>query len=251
MLEITTRQEFTDYCLRRLGEPVTKVNLDPTQISDAIDDAILKFVQYHRNGYEPHYFQYTIPEPAQGEQISREIIVPSELKIDSVIETIRSGSPMGGRFDTPAWQAGAAILSPENQGWSMMSLTDFTSLKNRLADINATLSDELVVRYTRYQRKITLMFQPVVGERLAFYTYRWISPDDYPEAWQDQWLKDYATAKIQERWGKVLSKVNGIKLVGGIEMNGSEILNDAKAELERLDQELKLEHQLPPNIFIG
>lgn len=251
MLELIDRESFTNYCLRRLGQPVTQVNLAPEQISDAIDDAILKFVQYHRNGYEQYVYEYTIPEPATGDPVSREIIIPKELNIDSVIETLRSGSPMGGRFDTPAWQAGAAILSPENQGWSMLSLTDFTSLKNRLSDIDAVLSDELVIRFSRYQRKITMMFQPVVGEKLAFLSYKWISPDDYPEAWNDSWLKDYAVAKIQERWGKVLSKVSGIKLAGGIEMNGSEILQGAKEDLARLEEELKLEHQLPPEIFIG
>ena len=39
-MAITTRQGLIDYCLRRLGAPVTEINVDDEQISDRIDDAI-------------------------------------------------------------------------------------------------------------------------------------------------------------------------------------------------------------------
>ena len=40
MATITNRQDFKDYCLRRLGAPVIEINIDDDQVEDRIDDAI-------------------------------------------------------------------------------------------------------------------------------------------------------------------------------------------------------------------
>lgn len=250
---IDTRQGFTDYCLRRLGEPVIKVNLDPLQISDAVDDAIKKFTEYHRDGYEEYFYVYEIPEPPVGEQVSRVIKIPTELKIDEVISVVPAGSPLGGRFDTYAWQAGAAITSPATAGWSNTSLQDFVIMTRRLETLNTVLGEHLVVKHNKYKRTITMMFDVVAGETYAFKTYRKNDPnvEGNEDAWNDQWLQAYATACIKERWGSVLTKVSGVRLVGGVEINGQEIYSTAVEEKSKLEEELKLEHQLPPEIFIG
>lgn len=36
----TTRAQFKEYCLRRLGKPVIEINVDDTQVEDRIDDAL-------------------------------------------------------------------------------------------------------------------------------------------------------------------------------------------------------------------
>lgn len=33
-----TRDEFTEYCLRRLGHPVIEINIDDEQLEDNIDE---------------------------------------------------------------------------------------------------------------------------------------------------------------------------------------------------------------------
>ena len=40
MATITTRANFKQYCLRRLGFPVIEINIDDDQLEDRIDDAI-------------------------------------------------------------------------------------------------------------------------------------------------------------------------------------------------------------------
>ena len=39
MASPTTRAQFKDYCLRRLGWPVISINVDDDQVEDRIDDA--------------------------------------------------------------------------------------------------------------------------------------------------------------------------------------------------------------------
>ena len=39
----TTKSEFGEWCLRRLGKPVIEVNVDSTQIDDRVDEALQYF----------------------------------------------------------------------------------------------------------------------------------------------------------------------------------------------------------------
>lgn len=250
---LTNKTDFTNYCLRRLGEPVIKVNLDPTQVDDAVEDAITKFTEYHRDGYEEYHYVYTIPTPAVGKQVSRNIIIPQDLQIDEVISVVPAGSPLGGRFDTYAWQAGAAITSPVNGGWANSSLQDYVAMEQRLKTLSNVLGEVLVVKHNKYQRRIQLMFDAREGEVYAFKTYKRNDPnkEGNEDAWNDPWLKAYAVACIKERWGSVLTKVSGLRLVGGVEINGNDIYSSAVEEKTKLEEELKTEHQLPPGILIG
>ena len=48
----TNREEFKDYCLRKLGHPVIEVNVDELQMEDRVDDAIRFWQEYHFDGTE-------------------------------------------------------------------------------------------------------------------------------------------------------------------------------------------------------
>lgn len=51
----STRNQFKDYCLRRLGHPVIQINVDDDQVEDRIDDALQFFHDYHFDGCEKIY----------------------------------------------------------------------------------------------------------------------------------------------------------------------------------------------------
>ena len=56
----TTRAEFKDYCLRRLGSPVIEINVDDDQVEDRIDDALKYYWDYHFDGAERIYYKYKV-----------------------------------------------------------------------------------------------------------------------------------------------------------------------------------------------
>jgi hypothetical protein len=58
MAKPTTRSQFTDYCLRRLGWPVIDINVDDDQIQDRIDDALQFYNDYHYDGSEKIYMKH-------------------------------------------------------------------------------------------------------------------------------------------------------------------------------------------------
>ena len=53
----STRQQFIDYCLRSLGDPVVEVNVEEQQIDDRVDEAIEYWRLYHHEGIEKVYLK--------------------------------------------------------------------------------------------------------------------------------------------------------------------------------------------------
>ena len=81
--------------------------------------------------------------------------------------------------------------------------------------------------------------------------YRVLDPSDYPRVWNDSFLKPYLTSLIKKQWGQNLIKFRGVKLPGGVELNGREIYEDAVNELEDIKKRMINEFELPPMDAIG
>ena len=48
----STRSEFKEYCLKKLGKPVIDINIDEEQCEDRIDEALKYYQDYHFDGTE-------------------------------------------------------------------------------------------------------------------------------------------------------------------------------------------------------
>ena len=44
------REEFINWCMRRLGAPVIRINVAREQVEDIVDSALQKFHREHYNG---------------------------------------------------------------------------------------------------------------------------------------------------------------------------------------------------------
>jgi hypothetical protein len=90
-----------------------------------------------------------------------------------------------------------------------------------------------------------------VGDYIVIDCYRILDPNSFTEVYNDSFLKIYLTSLIKRQWGQNLIKFRGVKLPGGIELNGRELYEDAEKELESLRQRMATEYELPPYDFIG
>lgn len=54
---ILTRDDFKDYCLRRLGFPVVQINVDEDQVEDRVNDALQFWNEYHFDGTQRVYLK--------------------------------------------------------------------------------------------------------------------------------------------------------------------------------------------------
>ena len=83
MSTITTRSQFKDYCLRRLGFPVIDINVDDDQVEDRIDDAIQYWQDYHFDGMQKVYYVHKLTQ----DDIDHKYLDLSNIKDSSNNET--------------------------------------------------------------------------------------------------------------------------------------------------------------------
>ena len=90
-----------------------------------------------------------------------------------------------------------------------------------------------------------------VGDYIVFECYRRINPSEYTKAYNDIWLKRYATSLIKRQWGENLIKFQGVTMLGGVTMNGETIYNEAIREIGELETEGRLTFEEPLMFDIG
>ena len=91
----------------------------------------------------------------------------------------------------------------------------------------------------------------VVGEYIVLECWRLLDPNDFSKVWNDFFVKKYLTMLIKKQWGQNLIKFQGVKLPGGVELNGREIYEDGQKDLERILENMSNTYELPPLDMIG
>ena len=111
-----------------------------------------------------------------------------------------------------------------------------------------------MIRYNKHVNRLYIDVDQeflTVGEYIIIEAYDVIDPDSYSDVWGDRWLQNYATALVREQWGLNLTKFSGMQLVGGVSFNGEQILSEAKAEREKMEEEAINSYQPLTYNFIG
>ena len=62
MAQPTTRTEFKEWCLRKLGKPVIEINVDIDQVDDRVDEALSYYWDYHFDGAEKVYYKHQLTQ---------------------------------------------------------------------------------------------------------------------------------------------------------------------------------------------
>lgn len=271
----SSRQELIDYCLRRLGAPVLEINVDDDQIDDLVDDALQYFYERHYDGVERMYLKYKITQDDINRGSAKGIngvgikttTATSEGNIFNFYESsnyIQVPDSIIGiekvfKFDTSSISAGMfsikyQLFLNDLYYFNSVELLQYSMVKSYLEDIDFLLSTDKQIRFNKRQNRLYLDIDwgaQAVGKFIIIDCYRILDPNDFTKIYNDSFLKKYLTALIKKQWGQNLIKFRGVKLPGGIELNGREIYEDAVRELDDIKQRMTLEYELPPYDFIG
>jgi len=126
--------------------------------------------------------------------------------------------------------------------------------KRYLEDLDFLLNNDKQIRFNQRQNRLYLdidFADVAVDDFLVIDCYRLIDPNDFSRVYNDSFLKKYATALMKRQWGQNLIKFQGVKLPGGIELNGRQIYDDAQRDLEMIKEQMSNTYELPPLDFIG
>ena len=279
MAKPSSRQELIDYSLRRLGAPVLEINVDDDQIDDLVDDALQIFNERHFDGVERMYLKYKFTQEdidrGKADGTSGVGIVtttgistnPATTVSSNFYETsnyIQVPDSVIGierifKFDTSTISGGMfsikyQLFLNDLYRFNSVELLQYSMTKTYLEDIDFLLTPEKQVRFNKRQNRLYLDMDYTAVNKDDFIVIdcqRILDPNTFTSVYNDSFLKIYLTALIKRQWGQNLMKFRGVKLAGGIELNGREIYEDGERDLENIRQRMQLEYETPPLDFIG
>ena len=90
-----------------------------------------------------------------------------------------------------------------------------------------------------------------VGDFIILEVYKLLDPEEAKGIYNDRWLKEYYVQKVKYQWGQNISKFGVLALPGGVQLNGSEMKQEAQMEMEKMRQELQDFYYEPLGFVIG
>ena len=280
MAQPASRNELKEYCLRQLGAPVLEINLADEQCQDLIDDAIQYFQERHFDGVLNTYLKYKITQ----DDIDRGTAKPD---VGPGITTTSATSTIDGSSIQFDWKENSNYLQvpPSVIGvnkifhfdgsntltnnmfsvkyqlflndvyyWGAVELLSYAMTKTYLEDINFLLTTEKQIRFNQRMDRLYLDIDwesMTVDDYVIMDCWTTLDPSDYNRVWNDSFLKRYLTATMKRQWGQNLFKFQGVKLPGGVELNGRQIYDDAEKDLEVIREQMSNMYEMPPLDMIG
>ena len=251
MASITSREQFKDYCLRRLGFPVIQINVDDDQVEDRIDDALQYWQDYHFDGLQKVYYIKRLEQvDIDHKYVDLSNITDNDgkpLKIAGIsrIFPIQDSQATINMFDL-RYQ----LRLNELYDFTSASYINYVLTQQHLRSLELMFTGEVPIRFNRHTHRLYIewnwgLSEAPVGTIVVAECYSTLNVDAYPDVWNDRWLKEYATALIKRSWGNNIKKFAGLQLPGGVTLNGDKIYDEAVAEIEKLEQEMGTEYGAP------
>ena len=258
--QICSRFDLVQYCLRKLGAPVIKINVTEQQIDDRINDALDMFLQFHMDGS----YREVIVHNVTDEDIERKKIILQD-EILSVLSvhlktdpSSSSGAASSGNLQMQSYFSDLIKNTYSGSiGGSSASLGNYAISQSYLGVMGNILPTGItrVTNYKVYQNELTIpdinwnKVEPGLMIGLECYVYN--DPDSVGKVYNDYWLKQYATALIRLQWGNNLSKYQSVSLPGGVTLNGEAIVTQAQQEISDLEMKLRDQFSLPIMPFMS
>jgi hypothetical protein len=244
MATINSRQTFKDYCLRRLGFPVIDINVDDDQVEDRIDDALQYWTDYHFDGMQKTYYIHKITdEDLENRYLDMSNIRDNANNQVDVVGVTRIFPITDSQASVNMFDLRYQLRLNELYDFTSASYINYTLTMQHLRSLELLFTGEVPIRFQRHMKRL---FADWRWERsnltentvVIVECYTTVDPHIYNSAWNDRWLKEYATALIKRTWGNNLKKFSGMQLPGGVTLNGDKIYEEAEQEIKDLEQQM-------------
>jgi hypothetical protein len=247
MATITSRQLFKEYILRRLGSPVIDINVDNEQVEDRIDDALLKFRDYHFDGMQHVYYPHQL---SQTDIDNRYVTLPEDFvgvtRVFDINDSFGAMNMFNIRYQ---------LHLNELFNISSVSVVPYVVAMRHIEFLEEVFVGKKPIRYNRNTDKLYIDMawneDVIAGQFIMIEGYREVNPEENPDVWNDPWLRKYTAALVKLQWGENLKKFEGMNLPGGVTFNGQKIWEEANEEINKLDEDVITGYSLPVTDMIG
>jgi hypothetical protein len=247
MAQPQSREEFKEYILRKIGAPVIQINVAEEQVEDRVDEAVSFWRDYHYNGSQLVYLKHKLT--AQDVENGYVTLPQNLLGISKIFDLDTSISTGTGIFNVQ-YQFVLNNIS-DITGYSV---TNYWMTMSHMEFLQEILVGMPLIRYNKHVNKLYIDSDKasLVADRyIIIEAYDIIDPDAYSDVWGDRWLQNYASVLVREQWGLNLTKFTGMQLLGGVQFNGDQILSEARAERQAMEEDAIRSLQPLTYNFIG
>ena len=281
MSQPSTRSELIEYAKRQLGAPVLEINVAEEQVGDLLDDALQYFHERHFDGVAQTFLKYKITQDdidrgrARGggntagittttasatidgstvnfdwEENSNYLQVPpSVIGVTKIFHFDGTNTVTNNMFSVKY-----QLFLNDIYYWGSTEILTYAMVKTYLEDIEFLLTTQKQIRFNQRMDRLYLDIDwgsMSKNDYIIMDCYRLLDPNDFSRVWNDSFLKLYFTALLKRQWGQNLIKFGGVKLPGGVELNGRQIYDDGEKEIERIRERMSSTYELPPLDMIG
>jgi len=281
MAQPSSRSELINYCKRQLGAPVLEINVADEQIDDLVDDALQFFHERHFDGVTQTYLKYKITQDDIDRGRGRGGNNPIGIVTTTGTSTIDGSSVIFSYEENSNYlQVPSSVIGVQKiyhfdgtntttnnmfsvkyqlflndiYYWGSTEILTYAMTKTYLEDLDFMLTTQKQIRYNQRGERLYLDIDwssVSVDDYLVIDCTRLMDPNDYTKVYNDSFLKKYLTSLIKKQWGQNLIKFQGVKLPGGVELNGRQIYDDAQKEIDDLMEKMSNTYELPPLDMIG
>ena len=243
----SSRQQFKDYCKRRLGHPVVDINVDDGQVEDRLDDALRYFQDYHMDGVEKQYMKH---------QVTQADIDNQYIPIPNAVTGITNVFDIGDSLNTSSlFNIRYQIHLNDLFDFTSSSYINYVTAMRHVEQLEEIFVGKKPIRFNRHTDRLYIDMDwkadILPSEHVIIECYRQLNPEEYGDVWGDPWLKKYRTALIKKQWGENLKKFEGMTMPGGITFNGQKIWEEATEEVKMLEDEMMSGYSLPVSDMTG
>lgn len=243
-MALTTRKQFKQYCLRALGDGAVTVNVTDEQVEDRIDEALDFWQQHHFESTEHGFYKHQLTAEDRTNQY---ITLPDTIiGVGKLLHFGTSGAL------SPLLNVQYQIRLNDFFNFIDMSMVPYYMAMRRIAELDEWLNDYPTWEYTRHGNKLYVYidWDKMSGDEYLVVECRY-ALGATSQIWQDHWLQRYTTALIKRQLGTNLKKYSGVQMPGGITFNGQQLYDEAMAEIEKMEFEVKTQLQTPMGFYIG
>lgn len=244
----STRIGLRDYCLRRLGSDVLRINVSDEEVEDRIDDALQYWNEFHSDGTVEIFMKHQLTQL----DIDNEYVpIADEVCYVENIIPVNTRRGLSNIFDIEYQLHLNDLFDLSFSG----GLTSYVQVRQYVEMLDDVFHGRHHFQYARHGQKLFLSIDwqsdVNVDDFILVKATRFVDPEQASKAYNDRWLKAYSTALIQKQWGLNLIKFDGVEMLGGVSINGSGILAEAKEEIEKLEEQIRTMYEAPPDFIIA
>ena len=257
MAKINNRNDFRDYVLRRLGYPVIEINVDDDQIEDRIDDGLQLFREYAADG-QLRVFQPVLITQAMVDAKSIDLNAALPAVANRILDVVKvfmiGDSTSNVNFFDIKYQMRLNDLADLATG--VGDLAYYEHMQQYLSMIDLKLTGQPQIQFSRHSGTLNIAGDLRDGGDIKVGDYIMLEmfveeAESVGGVYNNLFMKNYVTAILKKQWGENISKFEGMTLPGGVTLNGRQLIDDAKEEIEREIEKLRNEYDNPPNFFVG